>query len=155
MCFITVRFAISGYTKMNIESSKLCAASVPKSSKNWPVNWKIGPDGNPRPRRLYLAGPIRGIDDYARRFQYSADCVRSLGYKVFNPVKQDEFLDDAGVDGTIADYLELDLVFICRRADGVALLNGWRNSTGALAEYWTATATDKETWELPDELQLP
>lgn len=140
---------------MNIGATTLFVPSVPKTNKNWPVNWKIGPDGNSRPRRLYLAGPIRGIDDFERRFEYSAACVRSLGYKVFNPVEQDKAFERAGTPVDIRHCLKHDLTWICDWADGLALMNGWLGSRGVRAEFGAAEAIDIPTWELPDELQLP
>lgn len=106
------------------------------------------------PKRFYLAGPIRGVADYRAKFEYAANLLRHRGYFIFNPVEQDDLLERSGTPMNIAEFLELDLRWILRHAHGVALLPGWQNSTGAQAEYWTAKAAGKETWELPVEYWL-
>jgi len=40
----------------------------------------------------------------------------------------------------LREALALDLDFICREADAIALLPGWENSKGATAEHATAVA---------------
>jgi len=106
-------------------------------------------------RRLYLAGPIRGIRNFKERFAFAAGRLRHEGYAVFNPVEQDDFFDLVGLPGNVALYLEHDLAWVCRWAEGVALLRGWDRSDGAQAEYYAARACGKRTWILPDEFQLP
>ncbi len=103
-------------------------------------------------KRLYLAGPIRGVLDYEERFAFATKTLRAKGlYKVFNPVEQDVAFELHGTPVDIRHCLEADLSWICRWADIVALLPGWRNSTGAMAEYYTAMAVGIEIWELPSE----
>lgn len=112
-------------------------------------------DAAPPPgSRLYLAGPIRGIKNYRERFIHASALLRYQGYKVFNPVEQDDTLDRSGIEVTISTVLELDLSFICRHAQGVALMKGWQHSTGAVAEWACARAIGKFTWELPAEFAL-
>jgi len=106
-------------------------------------------------RRLYLAGPIRGIRNFKERFEFAAERLRQEGYYVFNPVEQDDFFDLVGMPNDVALYLEHDLAWVCRWAQCVALLPGWKNSDGAQAEYYAARACGKRTWILPDEYQLP
>lgn len=106
-------------------------------------------------KRLYLAGPIRGIPDFKKRFAHAAGELRAAGFKVFNPVEQDEAFEVAGTPVTIRHCLELDLVWICRWAHIVGLLDGWERSSGAMAEFYTAKALGIETWEIPLGLQLP
>ena len=108
-----------------------------------------------REPRLYLAGPIRGVADFAERFAHASGHLRSRGYRVFNPVEQDAAFERHGTPIDVRHCLELDLVWICRWADVVGLLMGWEVSSGAMAEFYTAKAIGIETWELPRELQLP
>lgn len=98
-----------------------------------------------------MAGPIRGVPDFKERFSRAAIHLRHAGYKVFNPVEQDESFERHGTPVDIRHCLEQDLVWICRWADVVALLPDWDCSHGALAEYYTARAIGIGTWELPDE----
>ena len=105
-------------------------------------------------RRLYLAGPIRGISNFKDRFEFAAGRLRQDGYSVFNPVEQDDFFRLVGMPDEVALYLEHDLAWVCRWAQCVALLPGWQRSDGAQAEYYTARACGKRTWILPDEYHL-
>jgi hypothetical protein len=99
-------------------------------------------------RRLYLAGPIRGIRNYQQRFAQAAALLRYEGWDVFNPVEDDEVLRRHGIEGNIRLWLERDLGWICRWADVVALLPGWKKSAGAVAEERTARACGIACWEL-------
>ncbi len=105
-------------------------------------------------QRLYLAGPIRGVADFAERFSCSAILLRHAGYKVFNPVEQDEFFLRVGMPTDIRVFLKHDLAWICDWAQVVALLPGWDKSDGAQAEYYTARACGIKTWVLPSEYCL-
>ena len=110
--------------------------------------------GTVRPR-LYLAGPIRNsYHNFKERFEFAEEMLRTAGYNVFNPVRQDDMLERSGVPLEIRTLLKHDLAWICDWAQAVALLDGWQNSTGALAEFWTATACGITTWHLPLEYQL-
>lgn len=106
------------------------------------------------PKPLYLAGPIRGIENFRDRFHYTTTILRGEGFKVFNPVEQDDFIEQHGTPVNIEVCLELDLSWICRYSRVVALMKGWENSSGALAEFYTAKALGREIWELPDAYQL-
>ena len=124
------------------------ATSVPAKKPSLPKSLNREP-------RLYLAGPIRGIADFAERFAFTSGLLRLRGYRVFNPVEQDAAFELHGTPVDVRHCLELDLVWICRWADVVGLLGGWQNSSGAMAEFYTAKAIGLTTWELPHELQLP
>ena len=99
--------------------------------------------------RFYIAGAMRG--HYRNNFQAfdaAAAILRAQGHEVFNPAERDretygpkiEFEDVEGFD--IRDALGADLEWICKHADGIALLPGWENSRGAKAEWATAVALD-------------
>ncbi|CAB4201972.1 Protein of unknown function DUF4406 [uncultured Caudovirales phage] len=103
---------------------------------------------NERPTRVYLAGPMRGIEhSNFPAFDAGAAWLREQGFEVFNPSEQDRVL---GFDGdtpmpadTLAEVLTIDLTYVAKRADAVILLDGWETSTGARAEVATAAALHK------------
>ncbi len=101
---------------------------------------------------VYISGPMT----WKPYFNFYAFCkaeemLRSTGYKtVFNPVRFDVavyglgmFMDNPTGDPVRAreDYgfdirqtAAADLAFIASHAHSIALLDGWENSRGALAE---------------------
>ena len=48
----------------------------------------------------------------------------------------------------LRDAMLRNLAYICLQADGIALLPGWRNSMGAMAEYAVALALGLSVIEL-------
>lgn len=100
---------------------------------------------------LYLAGPMRGYEKFNfPEFERATSYLRSLGYEVTSPAEMDL---DMGLDPNIAntdeeanfdveDALRRDFEVILK-ADGIALLDGWQNSTGARAERFVAEKTGK------------
>lgn len=115
--------------------------------------------------KLYLGGPMRGIPEFNfPNFRRAAAELRAQGHEVFSPAERDDrvFGQDISRYNSTGD-LELaektygfdlrealldNLTFICKEAEGIALLPGWRNSNGALAEYATALALDLSVIEL-------
>ncbi len=100
---------------------------------------------------------MRGIPEFNfPAFHAGASRLREAGHVVFCPAERD--IEKTGVDiskGNVtgdndvaeAQYgfnlreaLKDDLEFICMEADGIALLPGWENSKGAIAERATALA---------------
>ena len=83
---------------------------------------------NERPTRVYLAGPMRGIEhSNFPAFDAGAAWLREQGFEVFNPSEQDRVL---GFDGdtpmpadTLAEVLTIDLTYVAKRADAVILLD--------------------------------
>ncbi len=99
---------------------------------------------------LYLAGPMRGYPKFNfPAFFEAARSLRDKGYVVFNPAERDVEIHGEGItdnpDGdekkaekdhgfSLRHALEDDTTWICRYANGIALLPGWEKSKGALAE---------------------
>jgi len=87
--------------------------------------------------KLYIAGPMSGIEDHNfPAFNRAADRLKEAGYEVENPA-------DHGADGyfTWADYMKLDIPLMLK-CDGVALLDGWTHSKGACLEVYIADALE-------------
>lgn len=116
-------------------------------------------------KKIYVAGPMRGIPEFNfPAFHAATAKLRAEGYMVFNPAERDN--ERHGVDVSkgnltgdeaiaakehgfnLREALGEDLEFICRHADVVALLPGWQNSKGAIAERATAVALGLEVMEL-------
>lgn len=95
--------------------------------------------------RLYLAGPMTGIEDYNfPLFIRTAENLRQIGHEVFNPaedVQNDPYLGRAF-------YMRRDIFAIIGQSsddspvDAVALLEGWEVSRGTRLEVETALQLD-------------
>jgi hypothetical protein len=115
--------------------------------------------------KLYLAGPMTGIEHYNfPAFDEAAKQLREAGHTVFNPAENDR---ENGFDATgllgheaaehgfdLRKALKQDLSWICDNAEGIALLYGWQHSRGAQAEVALGKAlgipTRREwTWLTP------
>src|SRR6266404_9792344 len=102
--------------------------------------------------KIYLAGPMSKIKDFNYlAFDKAAAILRDKGHFVFSPADNDRYV--LGLAASEIDKLTgkeqyefrrialaHDLEWICRYANAVALLPGWRQSTGATAEYYAALA---------------
>ena len=97
--------------------------------------------------KIYLAGPMRGIPNFNfPAFAEATKILREEGHEVFSPAEKGEekiLSESPDVQNAIAfrrNVIEIDLTWICRHADAVALLPGWEKSSGARAEKATAEA---------------
>ena len=114
--------------------------------------------------KIYLGGPMTGKPYFnAPAFRKAAEELRIMGNEVFSPVEYDEknhgpeIFDDnptgdpgqAKANGfDIRQAFLADLTYICLDADTIALLPGWRNSSGARAEYAVAVSLGLNVIEL-------
>lgn len=86
--------------------------------------------------KIYLAGPMTGLSNLNfPAFEIAAHNLRHDGHEVFNPAELPE-----EIHSDLRECLARDFDYICRHAEAVALLPGWRNSKGATAEYHAALA---------------
>lgn len=90
-------------------------------------------------RTLYLAGPMTGLPDHNYpAFNAAASKLRSAGYEVVNPA-------ELGLPDGLPwiEYMRAGIAaMMMRKCEGVALLPGWTQSKGALAEASLAVAMD-------------
>src|ERR1039457_6162393 len=111
--------------------------------------------------RLYLAGPMRGYDQFNHAaFHEGARLLRAGGHEVFSPAEVDieSGFDITGLSGDEAEvtsagfsvrgFLAADLAWITSTADGLVMLPGWEKSAGARAEAATAWAIGLPVWEV-------
>ena len=88
--------------------------------------------------RIYLAGPMTGIKDFNYPvFNLAASRLREMGHEVFNPAESETSAD---AENARRKWLAEDTEYICKHAEAVALLPGWEQSKGAIAEGALAIA---------------
>lgn len=115
--------------------------------------------------KIYLAGPMRSIPEFNfPAFHAAAAKLRAQGHEVFSPAERD--IEIHGVDiskGNAAgdeaqataehgfnlrEALHDDLVWICKHADAIGRLPGWRNSKGATAENAVGVALGLNVFDI-------
>ena len=86
-------------------------------------------------RRVYLAGPMRGLPDLNKpAFVEAARTLRALGHTVISPVEVCEMVGLAPHEGPEV-YLLTDLkAMLHYPCNAIALLPGWEQSVGARCE---------------------
>jgi hypothetical protein len=90
--------------------------------------------------RLYIAGPMTGIPDFNYPAFFKAEeQLLEAGYEVENPARNKPTTEDGTPTATWLAYMRMSLVQISG-VDGLALLDGWRNSSGAQLEQHIGTA---------------
>ena len=79
--------------------------------------------------KIYIAGPISDYEDYNREaFMIAEEKLKRVpGDIVLNPASLPTGLDEH-------EYMDICLAML-RCCDAIYLLNGWRASAGASAEY--------------------
>lgn len=96
---------------------------------------------------LYLAGPMTGYPRWNfDAFEAGTKALRDVGFQVISPAELD-LLEGFDPDAPTENYSQEDFVRHIRRdanlilneADGLALLDGWGASRGALFEVSIAT----------------
>ena len=88
-----------------------------------------------KPMKVYIAGPMTGIEDYNfPAFHEAAAKWRALGHEVFNPAET----DNGDTTNEWEYYMKKDIAMLLQ-SDAVALLPGWEKSKGATLEVTIAT----------------
>jgi nucleoside 2-deoxyribosyltransferase len=104
-------------------------------------------------RRIYLAGPMRGYEDYnIPAFEKAASKLRNQGYEVIVPHEIDVAKNrDPRVVGDVPlrVYMADDLPEVCK-SDLVVMLPGWHMSQGARLERLVASEVGIPVKELEE-----
>lgn len=89
--------------------------------------------------RVYISGPITGVQDYMEKFEAAEKELIEKGFTVVNPAKINYGMPD---DMTYEEYMEIDirLIDLC---DAIYMIRGWEMSRGANREYGYALGKDK------------
>ena len=85
-------------------------------------------------KRIYIAGPVTGVEGYEENFARAEQLLRDKGYEPVNPVAP------GLVDGyTYRDYINRGFAQLLN-CDGILMLPGYMESTGAFLELHYALA---------------
>lgn len=77
--------------------------------------------------KIFIAGPITGIDRYWENFEIADDYITGLGHIALSPARLPQGM-------TYVEYERISLAMI-DVADAVLFLPGWSHSRGASFEY--------------------
>lgn len=110
--------------------------------------------------KVYLSGPMTGVEHYKANFGYYEKRLTGLGFTVFNPAWFD-YKEGWAYD----EILDLDLAAL-QKCEAIFMLPGWEKSKGACIEYGYALAKginimhvgylkNAETWEKMHESIFP
>ena len=81
--------------------------------------------------KIYISGPITGVEGYLKRFDLAENALVAAGYEVVNPAKVNRYLPEST---THDQYMEMSFVML-EMCDTVFFLEGWENSKGARMEF--------------------
>lgn len=91
-----------------------------------------------RDNRVYISGPITGIDDYMERFSNAEKELKEQGLSVVNPAK---VLSQMPADTTSCDeYMQMSIMMLSM-CSYIYMLKGWEKSLGANREFGYALAS--------------
>lgn len=90
-------------------------------------------------KRIYISGPITGIENYWDKFKDAEVELVEKGYKVINPA----CIDDVMQGGTWEEYMKVDMCLLSM-CDAIYMLDGWETSCGANREYGYAMGKGME-----------
>lgn len=88
--------------------------------------------------KIYISGPITGIEDYMKNFDQAEKELKSVGFSVVNPAK---ILSQMPEDTKYEEYMDMSMMMLSM-CDGIYMLKCWEKSTGANREYGYALASD-------------
>lgn len=85
--------------------------------------------------RIYISGPINGVEDYAENFKTADNYLSSKGYDVINPVAVASALPYMEYE----ELMDLDIMLI-NMCESIYMMKGWDKSLGCNREYGYAIA---------------
>lgn len=88
--------------------------------------------------KIYISGPITGIEDYMKNFDKAEKELKSVGFSVVNPAK---VLSQMPADTGYEEYMKMSMIMLSM-CSHIYMLKGWEKSTGANREFGYALATD-------------
>lgn len=85
---------------------------------------------------VYISGKITGDPDYMEHFKKAQEELENRGFTTVNPAALNIGLPEGT---TYREYMHcaLGLLELC---EGIYMLDNWKNSPGAIAEYYYASA---------------
>ena len=111
-------------------------------------------------KTIYIAGPMSKIEEFNfPMFDLAESDLRAKGWNVINPAQMDRDIGfDPVVDTVDATFLHAamlrDVEAITTRADAIAVLPGWEDSTGAKAEVGLARWKHIPVYQWPDMVEI-
>lgn len=85
--------------------------------------------------RVYISGPINGVEDYTENFKAADNYLSGKGYDVINPVAVASALPYMEYEELMA--LDIMLINMC---ESIYMMKGWDKSLGCNREYGYAIA---------------
>lgn len=92
-------------------------------------------------QRAFISGAITGTEDYIERFSQAEVELREEGLLPINPTRFSQHLLDAEFSWDEFMDITMSLLKQCTR---IYMLEGWRNSRGATAEFKYAASHQYE-----------
>lgn len=105
-----------------------------------PPEARQGNIGKRHKKRIYISGPITGIDNYQEKFKAAEEKLLREGYEPVNPASMGKELWNWM---RYEEVMELDLCLL-GMCSSVYMLKGWEQSKGANREYGYALAKRME-----------
>ena len=85
--------------------------------------------------RVYISGPINGVEGYAENFKTADNYLSGKGYDVINPVA----VSDALPNMEYEQLMTIDLILLAM-CESIYMMKGWDKSLGCNREYGYAIA---------------
>lgn len=92
--------------------------------------------------KIYISGKITGTTDYMERFDKAEKHLRDAGFIPVNPARVNGQLP---TETTHFEYMVTSLAMLAL-CNGIYMLDGWQDSTGASMEYGFALGTGKKIY---------